>query len=100
MFPSWKELFSILFTFGLAVIGWIFFRAADIHQAFSYLGKIFSRGLFTVPELPTAKTIFLTIFILIVIEWIGRQRSFALEGIGRLPAPARWLFYYAIIISI
>jgi D-alanyl-lipoteichoic acid acyltransferase DltB (MBOAT superfamily) len=39
--PSLKEFLSILFTFSLTVLAWIFFRATDLPHAFSYLKGIF-----------------------------------------------------------
>ncbi|WP_067151958.1 MBOAT family O-acyltransferase, partial [Pseudotamlana agarivorans] len=44
--PNFKEFFSMLITFGLTVIAWVFFRAENIHHALSYLNNIFSLSFF------------------------------------------------------
>lgn len=36
------RFFSIPFTFLLTVIGWVFFRADNLNQAYSFIGKMFS----------------------------------------------------------
>ena len=47
--PSIKELFQMGITFALATLGWIFFRADSIGQAFAYIGNIFSKSLIADP---------------------------------------------------
>ena len=47
--PSIKELFQMGITFALATLGWIFFRADSIGQAFAYIGNIFSKSLISDP---------------------------------------------------
>ena len=39
--PNIREYFQMLLTFLLVVIGWVFFRAETITDAFAYLGGIF-----------------------------------------------------------
>ncbi|MEO0044942.1 MAG: hypothetical protein RL705_133, partial [Bacteroidota bacterium] len=50
LFPTLKELFSMLLTFSLTVFAWIFFRSENVHQALQYIGKIASNSLFKVPH--------------------------------------------------
>ena len=40
-FPSGRDLFSMIFTFCLVCVAWIFFRAADIDHAIHYLFGLF-----------------------------------------------------------
>ena len=47
--PSLKEIFQIAVTFFITLIAWVFFRAENVTQAFSYLGHMFSASLFTIP---------------------------------------------------
>jgi len=104
IFPTFKELFQISFTFGLTVLAWIFFRADNISHAFAYLSKIFSKSLFTFPkvlELENSITTLVLVVIFIVLEWMGRENHYALEKMGlRWRAPFRYAFYYALIIAI
>lgn len=102
--PNLREAFSIMATFGLTVLAWIFFRANDIGHALSYLSGIFSKSLLSIPEF-AGKTVALTTLILtilfMIIEWIGREKEFAIESIGiAWKKPYRYGFYYLIIVTI
>jgi D-alanyl-lipoteichoic acid acyltransferase DltB (MBOAT superfamily) len=102
--PCIKELFQILLTFGIVVIGWIFFRANNIHHAWSYIAKIFSSSLFTIPDFPDKKMVFMSlilIFIFMAIEWLGRTKQYAIEKLNFMHKwYIRWGFYYVIIVMI
>jgi D-alanyl-lipoteichoic acid acyltransferase DltB (MBOAT superfamily) len=97
LFPGLKELSFMLLTFGLTVFAWIFFRAENISHALSYISEIFSASLFEIPIFPEMKraiiTILLTCFF-VIIEWLGRERQFALEMLFlKSPKYIRWIFY-------
>jgi alginate O-acetyltransferase complex protein AlgI len=107
-FPTLRELFSMIVTFGLTVFAWIFFRANDLAHAFNYIGGIFSRSLF---EIPNKKPFLATkahpgagialVLFFIIIEWMGREQQYALAIFGgRWHRIARWAFYYILIIAI
>ena len=106
--PTLKEFLSITVTFGLTVFAWIFFRAETVGQAFSYISGIFSLSLFSLPQgsafLGHGMTLYLMaafLFIFFMIEWMGRERQYALAKIGfKWPAMARWAMYYVIIFTI
>jgi alginate O-acetyltransferase complex protein AlgI len=104
LLPSLKELMGMAFTFGLVLIAWVFFRAEDLGHAFSYLGGIFSGSLFTVPSFHDsvkALTALILISIFIIIEWLGREREYAIEGLDfRFKKPVRYAIYYAIVLVI
>lgn len=93
-FPSLKEALQLIVTFLLATFAWIFFRAESIHHAYHYIKDIFSSKLWAVPEIYSG-TILLFLFIFIIIEWLGRERNYALEGVGNAIKwrPLRWAFY-------
>lgn len=102
--PSFKELYEMVFTFGLTTIAWVFFRAADIGHATRYISEIFSKTLFTVPHFAGMRDALTTIIltsIFVLIEWIGREEPHALAKIGlRWKSPLRFAFYYAIVLTI
>lgn len=102
--PSFRELLSMLATFGLSVFAWIFFRAESLSHALDYISTIFSASLFEVPDFPGRSSAFYTIllvFVFILLEWIGRENEFANEKFGvNLRRPVRFIIYYAIIVSI
>ena len=109
LIPSVKELFQMSFTFFITTIAWIFFRAENLEQAFSYCAGIFSINnfKFSIYELQSIGSggtiiyhiIFLLLFILI--EWIQRSKKHGLElNQTKTPRLIRWVFYYIIIIVI
>jgi D-alanyl-lipoteichoic acid acyltransferase DltB (MBOAT superfamily) len=101
LFPSIKEVFQIITTFGLATLAWIFFRAKSIHHAVFYISSIFSKSLF---QLPTKRPSIITIFLLsmfIFIEWTGRENEFGLQKTGfKLPQLFRWMIYIVLLLII
>jgi alginate O-acetyltransferase complex protein AlgI len=102
--PTLKELFQMVATFAMTVLAWIFFRADNISHALKYLGKIFSSSLLSVPYFENGSlslpTIVLTL-IFVMIEWLGREQQYAIAHIGiKWYKPARWAFYYCIILAI
>jgi len=102
--PTIKEFLSILLTFGLTVIAWIFFRANNINHAFNYISEIFSSSLFTFPIFERddlVKPIFILLSIFLIIEWLGRESQYAIKQLGiKWRWPLRYLMYYVIIVSI
>lgn len=100
MFPTFKELGSVLITFGLTVIAWIFFRAKSVEQAIQYISGIFSTSLLSVPKhLPKLELLLVLGFL--VMEWLGRENNYAIEKLGfTVSKVVRWSFYYGIILAI
>jgi len=103
--PTLKEAFNIITTFVLVVFAWIFFRAQDIEHASSYIGKIFSRSLFTIPHFNqfsfNTYAFDILIILFFVIEWLGREHQFAIQSfLLQALRPIRWAFYLSLIILI
>ena len=104
LLPSFAEIRGMAVTFCLVVVGWIFFRAATISDAWLYLKGIFSRSLFAKPTgYGQEHDLWVTaawIVVMLAVEWIQRKRDHGL-AIGMVkPALLRWAIYYAIIISL
>ena len=98
--PTFKELFSILLTFTLTVIAWIFFRSENVEGAWNYILEIFSASFFTFPVLPNLGLVALLLFF-ITIEWIGRHEKYALATFGlNWPKAIRIGFYYALVLTV
>lgn len=81
LLPSIKDTISMLSTFFLTVFAFIFFRAETLGNAFSYIFNMFSYSFFSMPEFVgvgkiTIGNIVLSIFILIIIEWINRNEEY------------------------
>ena len=102
--PTFKELTSIIGTFGLTVFAWIFFRAESLGHAAQYIGKICSRSLFELPHLPRLDILLITSFFivcLVLMEWRGREHAYALAETGNTwRRPVRWAFYYSMLLLI
>ncbi len=92
-FPSVKELASILLTFVLVAIGWTFFRAINVEQAFFILKKI-TTDFGTLEEAWMPTSLLVLIAMLFTVEWLGRHGRFALEKMPvAIPVYLRWSFY-------
>ena len=104
IFPGIKEFLSITLTFGLTLLAWIFFRANDLHHAFTYLSEIFSSSLLNIPEFKGMKQswpLAILIVLFMMIEWLGREQQYAIARLGlSWKRPLRWALYYSIIMVI
>lgn len=97
--PNIRECFQILLTFLLVVIGWVFFRAETISQAFEYLGGIFSGSLFSMPDTMGQNANLLCIAFMLVIEFIKRSSTHTFE-LHQKSKLIRWIIYIGIILMI
>ena len=102
LLPSMKEILKMGLTFLLVLVGWVFFRANSIGQAFAYFEYIMNKSLFSLPLLKDMEMLTLqnVIFILcmLIVEWFGRKEQFGLEKIGTGWKPVyRYTMYYVII---
>jgi D-alanyl-lipoteichoic acid acyltransferase DltB (MBOAT superfamily) len=106
--PSLKELFQMLSTFFLVVFGWIFFRSQTINQAVDYIKRIFrfdSKFFDTTTFLDfkghlsfyTILFSVLSILLLILTEWIHRNKSHGLDISNK---KGRWPIYIVLCLLI
>ena len=98
LLPSFRELFQMLLTFFLVVIGWIIFRAESIGQAWEYVCGIFNASLISVPWLKT-RTYYIPLFsfiaIMLVVEWLQRDKQHVMS---KLKIKSMIMTYIAFII--
>lgn len=103
-FPTFAEMRGMAVTFCLVVVGWIFFRAETITDAWRYLTGIFSKSLFAKPiGYGREHDLWVTlawIVVMLAVEWIQRRRDHGMAIGAVKPAILRWAIYYAIIISL
>lgn len=84
----------MLATFALVCLGWVFFRAESVGQAFEYL------RLMTVPPYIGAPVNFgivnsvAAILLVVVVEWRSRYEPHPLASL-QMPQPRRWALYAA-----
>lgn len=100
----WLYLVDVLLTMVIVMFAWLFFKSSSIHHAFTFLEKMFSMSLFTIPEYPNKVKILVTltgILIFLIVEWVGRGKEYAIQFIGtRWNRIFRYAMYYAIIVAI
>jgi alginate O-acetyltransferase complex protein AlgI len=102
-YPSLKDFFKMILTFGLVSIAWIFFRSPTIEFAFVYIIKMFSSSIFLKPEFPEmghAFVVLILIVFMIIIEWQGRNDDFGIRNIFVKNKVLRYFFYYLILILV
>ena len=101
----------MLFTFVLAVIGWIIFRAENLHDAVSYLAGICSMSLF---DLSTAmlqlqdigglNIALPAIALMLMAEWLQRDKQHALQfdanGVMARSIVLRYAVYIVLTLSL
>ena len=102
LLPSLRECGQMLSTFFLVTVGWILFRADDLVQAWTWIRAICSRTLFSVPGSLTSRVfvpIAVYLPILVVVEWLQRDREHALKPVSGNKA-VNTLFYLAVFILV
>ena len=98
--PSFRDVGSILATFCLTSLTWVFFRAESVGSAMRYIGGIFSPSLFSAPEVEIDKLGWY-ILLFIILEWSGRHQQYAIENVGlSWSRPLRWTMYIGILFFI
>lgn len=86
----------------LAVLGWIVFRAESMAQAVDYFTKMFSGGFLSGSKIVASQELLLCL-VLIVIEWIQRDKQHAFQfGNCKLFSYrlVRWGVYYVTLLAI
>lgn len=103
MLPSLKELGLMLFTFGLATLGWILFRTDNLQQAGAFFEGLGHLGTLKAPLLffvtPRIRLQMVCICCLLVAEWTGRKNP-DFSGIRTRYKILNWCLYLAIAILV
>ena len=94
---TFKEAVQISTTFLLTILAWVFFRAATITDALSYIYSMLSKSLFTLPTVDVKPLAF--IGLLVLVEWLQRHNQHGLEKVSK-SLFIRWSIYALIIFSI
>ena len=86
-FDSVKVIMSILYTFLLTCVAWVFFRARTITDAIEYLKRIFSNGEFKSQFLANDRSnyeLIAMIGLFVLVEWNNRTKVEPLSGKGSI----------------
>ena len=101
--PNLKELTSVIFTFFLTVIAWIFFRSENVAKAISYIISLFDLSIFTLPQIISPKIdmiyTYFMLLIFLIFEWINRDKCFGLD-IKNYRKKTRWFLYLFFVVLI
>ena len=97
LLPSLKEVGQMLLTFFLATIGWIIFRADSIGQAWDYMRGMCSASLFSRPDASGVTGFSVAIVIMILVEWLMRDKEHGLDLSGIKSGAVRIVTYLAIL---
>ena len=84
---SVKVILSILYTFSLTCIAWVFFRAKTITDAVMYLKRIITNGEFSSQFIEIERTnyeLLPMIALFVLIEWYSRNKTEPLSGKGNM----------------
>ncbi|MBL7965283.1 MAG: MBOAT family protein [Flavobacteriales bacterium] len=108
LLPSLREAAAMLGTFLLVCLAWVFFRAANVSQAFTILRRIITRSLdarlgqLTLEFITSHLTLGIAcgaILLMLALEWRQRAGHHALEQLSA-SRPARWAVYVSLILVI
>jgi alginate O-acetyltransferase complex protein AlgI len=80
---SIKVFFSIIGTFALSCLAWIFFRAKSIQIAFYYIETIFTNGTFAwqfLQNLRYSYELLLLVLAFVLVEWNNRDKIEPISG--------------------
>ena len=93
LLPSFGELINVLATFTLVMFTFIIFRSESLQQGYHFIHNIFTRSLFTTPDIMPWYILLFIVFFLTV-EWSGREYEFAIAYMGlKLNTQIRWGIY-------
>ncbi len=102
--PTWEETLQILFTFFLAVLGWIIFRAETITQAWDYICGIFTQNLLCGPFLINREyyiPLACALALMAIVEWLNRTEYHGLALNKTITIQwIRRIIYFGIILFI
>ena len=91
--PNLRELGQMVFTFMLAVIGWVIFRATGIPSAIGYFKSMLSVETLTGFYKIFCEWTMLPVGIMLLVEWLNRQGEHGLQGFDRV-VKSRWARYF------
>jgi len=104
LIPSFTELRNMVGVFLMAMVGFVIFRSENMTQAIEFYKNMFSMSAFTLPLIEGKLGALITlgfVFVMMLIEWLGKSGNYAIEGVGQsMPKYARWTFYYILIVVI
>jgi len=105
MLPNYKELGNMIITFTIVMLTMVFIRAENSVHAFAFIRNIFSLSVFSIQAADFSGCFAIIAVMLLIpffiIEWIGREQDYAIEGIQNIKSKTiRWICYSFIVFLI
>ena len=104
MIPSFSEFWKMALTFTIVMFTNIIFRADSISKATEYIGKIFSKSLFSFPLFTNRVSALIALcfsLVMLIAEWLQRDKEHALKlNQVKISVGWRWGIYYLICMVI
>lgn len=100
--PSLREFLQMAVTFSLVVLGWIFFRASNISQAFHFISHMFAT-LTDSAHIGFEKDAIYLSLAMLLIEWLQRDKQHALQLPDKKPFNQkcfRWALYAILLVLV
>lgn len=96
--PSVREIVQMGITFVLITIGWVFFRAPTIHDAFGFFEHMLCSGTLLSSPQGIGLGIITPIFVILLFasEWLARRREHALSVVPVKNIVLRWGLYFVL----
>jgi alginate O-acetyltransferase complex protein AlgI len=95
--PNFREFASMSFTFLLATVAWVFFRASDVPTAFGILKGMFNPSVLSMPAIRDWVLVLL-ILVFVIIEWRGRSLEHALDVATRSAFERRMIYAFVFLL--
>ena len=103
MLPSFREAAQMLFTFTLAVFGWIIFRVDTITDAGAFITGICNKSLISIPWLINRQfyiPLACAMVSMFLVEWMGRLDTGSFLSCKIRYKSIRWITYLLIVAAI
>ena len=99
--PTVREGGRMFLTFFLVVLGWVVFRSESIDQAWGYVCGMVDPSLFTTPLLLVGtKKSLLLVLLMLVLEWVARDKEHVLQYPFRMPSWMSWTMTLSMVLVI
>ena len=92
---------TILITFIMVMIAFVFFRAPSLPDAVGFIGRLFSSSILNIPlqeNRMVALWTLICILIMLVAEWVQQKKDHALQIEGIRSGIMRYAIYYGLIL--
>ena len=94
--PTVKDMCRVVVTFGLAVVGWVIFRAENISQAWAFVSRMFLTAFDDFHLRLGSINTYIAVLLLMIVEYLQRDKVHVLQFSDNRVfhyATARWTVY-------